>query len=170
MARATINAYLTPVHEIDVNIARLDQGLPLPAYSQPGDAGMDLFAVRDYVLSPHCRVLMETGIALAIPNGYAGFIHPRSGLAHKHGLSVVNAPGTIDSGYRGEIKVNLINLDLKAPVIIERGDRIAQIVFQPVTKAVLFEAMSLDETERGSGGHGSTGVKKADYNEGGYVR
>lgn len=163
-----IGSLLTPSFEIDVEIVRLDQGLPLPTYSQPGDAGMDLFAVRDHVLAPHCRVLMETGVALAIPRGYAGFINPRSGLAHKHGLSVVNAPGTIDSGYRGEIKVNLINLDLKAPVIIERGDRIAQIVFQPVTRAVLLETTSLDETERGVGGHGSTGTK-TDFNVGGPV-
>lgn len=166
MTRA-IDAYIA-INEIDVEIVRLDQGLPLPTYSQPGDAGMDLFAVRDYVLAPHCRVLMATGIALAIPRGWAGFINPRSGLAHKHGLSVVNAPGTIDSGYRGEIKVNLINLDLKAPVIIERGDRIAQIVFQPVTRAVLFEVCSLDETVRGLGGHGSTGTK-ADFSVGGSV-
>lgn len=165
-----IEYFLAPMREIDVAIVRLDQGLPLPTYSQPGDAGMDLYSAIDYVLSPHCRALIPTGIALAIPRGHAGFINPRSGLAHKHGLSVVNAPGTIDSGYRGEIKVNLINLDLKAAVIIERGDRIAQIVFQPVTRAVLLEATSLDKTERGVGGHGSTGVKTADYKDGGYVR
>lgn len=163
-----MGSFLNPSFEIALPVVRLDRGLPLPTYSVKGDAGMDLFAVRDHVLSPHCRVLMATGIALAIPRGYAGFIHPRSGLAHKHGLSVVNAPGTIDSGYRGEVKVNLINLDLKEPVIIERGDRIAQIVFQPVTKAILLETTSLDETERGVGGHGSTGTK-TDFNVGGPV-
>lgn len=151
----------------DVDIVRLDKGLPLPTYSMPGDAGLDLFAVKDYVLSPGCRVLMETGISLAIPLGYAGFIHPRSGLAHKNGLSVVNAPGTIDSGYRGEIKVNLINLDLKSPVIIERGMRIAQLVFQPVVMATLTERGELPTSERGTGGHGSTGAK---YAQGGFVR
>lgn len=155
--------------DVDVDIVRLDKGLPLPVYSQAGDAGMDLYSTEDFVLSPHCRRLVGTGIAVAIPEGFAGFIHPRSGLAHKYGLSVVNAPGTIDSGYRGEIKVNLINLDLKAPFICERGDRIAQLVIQPVCHALLFEVDSLDETARGSGGHGSTGVKPI-FTDGGPVR
>lgn len=163
-----MGSFMNPAFEIGVPIVRLDKGLPVPTYSMSGDAGMDLYSVEDFVLSPHCRRLVGTGIAVAIPRGYAGFIHPRSGLAHKSGISVVNAPGTIDSGYRGEIKVNLINLDLKSPWVVERGDRIAQIVFQPVTRAILLERDSLDETERGAGGHGSTGVK-TDFNVGGPV-
>lgn len=149
-----------------IEIVRLDKNLPLPVYSQPGDAGMDLFAVKEHRLYAGNRYLMGTGIAVAIPRGYAGFIHPRSGLAHKHGISVVNSPGTIDAGYRGEIKVNLINLDLAHHFDIARGDRIAQIVFQPVVTATLTEVESLSETERGFGGHGSTGVK---YAQGGVV-
>lgn len=150
-----------------VNIIRLDKGLPLPTYSQPGDAGMDLFSTENIRIFPGVRRLVGTGIALEIPCGYAGFIHPRSGLAHKHGITVVNAPGTIDSGYRGEIKVNLLNTDLSVPFDIERGDRIAQIVFQPVITASLVEVDELTSSERGSGGHGSTGVR---YANGGVIQ
>lgn len=157
-------------HMVNVPIVRLDKGLPCPTYSTQGDAGMDLFSAEDVLISPLGRRLISTGIALAIPEGFAGFIHPRSGLAHKHGISVVNAPGTIDSGYRGEIKVNLYNSDLKEYFHVERGMRIAQIVFQPVTRALLREVDSLDETERGSGGHGSTGYKMTDFKYGGPVR
>lgn len=153
---------------IRVPVVRIDKGLPLPTYSRQGDAGMDLFSCIDYTLHPGARKLVPTGIAVAIPDGYAGFIHPRSGLAHKSGITVVNAPGTIDSGYRGEIYVNLLNTDLKVPLHIERGDRIAQIVFQPVTKAYFLEVDSLDETERGANGHGSTGQKPI-FNVGGPV-
>lgn len=151
-----------------VQIVRLDKNLPLPVYSQPGDAGMDLYAVKDYYLPPGERYLMATGIALAIPHGYAGFVHPRSGLAAKHGISVVNAPGTVDSGYRGEIKVNLINLDLARGFQIDRGDRIAQIVFQPVVQVSLEEVERLPDSVRGDGGHGSTGIK-VHFAEGGIV-
>lgn len=163
-------SFLDPIQpNIRVPVVRIDQGLPLPTYSRPGDAGMDLFSSIDYILHPSVRKLIPTGIALAIPEGYAGFIHPRSGLAHKSGITVVNAPGTVDSGYRGEIFVNLLNTDLKVPFLIERGDRIAQIVFQPVTTARFLEVDSLDETERGANGHGSSGVKSADFNIGGPV-
>lgn len=147
--------------QFNIEIVRLDKGLPIPTYSQFGDAGMDLYAAESIRLYPGVRRLVPTGIALAIPFGYAGFIHPRSGLAHKAGISVVNSPGTIDAGYRGEIKVNLINMDLAHSYQIERGDRIAQIVFQPVITATLIEVDALDSTQRGTGGHGSTGVKFA---------
>lgn len=150
----------------NVEVVRLDKGLPLPTYSREGDAGMDLFSTKYIVISPGTRQLVGTGIALAIPKGYAGFVHPRSGLAHKHGISVVNSPGTVDAGYRGEIMVNLINLDLKWPFHIERGDRIAQIVFQPIVAVSLTEMDVLPSSERGSNGHGSTGVK---YAQGGVV-
>lgn len=154
--------------DIRVPVVRIDKGLPLPTYSRQGDAGMDLYSSIDYILHPGVRKLIPTGIAVAIPEGYAGFIHPRSGMAHTGGITVVNAPGTIDSGYRGEIYVNLLNTDLKVPYVIERGDRIAQLVFQPVTKAALLETDSLDETERGANGHGSTGQKPI-FNVGGPV-
>lgn len=142
-----------------LEIVRLDKGVPLPTYSQSGDAGMDLYSTENIRIYPSNRRLVGTGISLAIPLGYAGFIHPRSGLAHKHGISVVNAPGTIDAGYRGEIKVNLVNLDLVDHFDIERGDRIAQIVFQPVIEVSLIEVDALPSSQRGVNGHGSTGIK-----------
>jgi dUTP pyrophosphatase len=138
-------------------IQRLDDGLPLPAYAHDGDAGADLYAREAVDLQPGERRLVPTGIAIALPDGYVGLVHPRSGLATKVGLSIVNAPGTVDSGYRGEIKVCLINLDPTAPIHLERGDRIAQLVIQRVERADFVEMDELDSTTRGAGGHGSTG-------------
>ena len=128
-----------------------------PRYALPGDAGADLSLAEDVDLAPLERALVGTGVAVAIPEGYAGFVHPRSGLAHRLGLSLVNAPGTIDAGYRGEIKVNLVNLDPTTPIRLRRGDRIAQLVVQPVVRARFVPVDELPGTERGSGGHGSTG-------------
>lgn len=139
-------------------IRRLDPELPLPGYAHAGDAGMDLYAAEDVTLEPHQRALVPTGVAVAIPDGYAGFVQPRSGLAIKHGLSLVNTPGLIDSHYRGEIKVIAVNLDAKTPISIRRGDKIAQFVIQAVMRAELVEVGELDETVRGEGGFGSTGV------------
>jgi dUTP pyrophosphatase len=128
-----------------------------PAYALPGDAGADLCLAEDVELAPHQRALVGTGVAVAIPEGFAGFVHPRSGLAHRLGLSLVNAPGTIDAGYRGEIKVNLVNLDPSRTIRLHRGDRIAQLVVQPVVRARFVPVGELPASERGSGGHGSTG-------------
>lgn len=141
-----------------LEIKRIDEGLPLPGYAHVGDAGMDLFASQDLVIAPFERVLIPTGIAVAIPLGFAGFVQPRSGLALKQGLSLVNTPGLIDSHYRGEIKVIAINLDPTTPIQVNRGDKIAQFVIQPVAYAELQEVSQLDETVRGEGGFGSTGV------------
>jgi dUTP pyrophosphatase len=143
--------------EPDVLIRRLDPGMPLPAYAHPGDAGADLSAAEDIVLGPGERALVRTGIAIALPAGYAAFVHPRSGLAAKHGVTIVNAPGTVDAGYRGEIKVTLLNTDREHPVRFQRGDRIAQLVIQPVARAVFHEADELPGSARGEGGFGSTG-------------
>jgi dUTP pyrophosphatase len=140
-----------------VQLLRLDPQLPIPQYAHRGDAGADLFSTIDVVINPGERVLVPTGIALALPDGYAAFVHPRSGLAAKFGLSVVNTPGTIDAGYRGEIKVLLINHDLASPAVISRGDRIAQLVIQPVVQALFVEAVELSETSRGDAGYGSSG-------------
>ena len=129
----------------------------LPGYALPGDAGADLCLAEDVELAPHQRALVGTGIAVAIPEGFAGFVHPRSGLAHRLGLSLVNAPGTIDAGYRGEIKVNLVNLDPARTITLRRGDRVAQLVVQPVVRARFVPVAELPDSERGSGGHGSTG-------------
>ena len=135
----------------------LDEGLPAPAYQHQGDAGFDLPSRIDMVLEPGERATVPTGIAVAIPRGYAGLVQPRSGLASRHGISLVNAPGLIDSGYRGEIAVVLINTDRREPFHIRRGSRIAQMVIQKVEEAVLMKVASLDETPRGEGGFGSTG-------------
>ena len=140
-----------------MRVRRLDPGLPLPSYARPGDAGRDLFAADAVVLKPGERAVVPTGIAVEIPEGYAGFVHARSGRALREGLALVNAPGLIDSGYRGEIKVILVNLDPDAPVHVERGDKVAQLVVQPVVQAELVEAGDLDASERGAGGFGSTG-------------
>ena len=134
----------------------------LPRYALPGDAGADLAVVEDVELAPLERRLVGTGVAVAIPEGYAGFVHPRSGLAHRAGVSLVNAPGTIDAGYRGEIKVNLINLDPGSPVTLRRGDRVAQLVVQPVVRARFIPVDTLPESLRGEGGHGSTGAAGPD--------
>lgn len=142
---------------VDIQIRRLDPSLPLPSYAHPGDAGADLYAAVDVTLDPGERQLVPTGIALALPEGYVALVHPRSGLAYRHGLSIVNAPGTIDAGYRGEVQVCLVNLDTTKPVRLARGDRIAQLVIQRFETARLVEVDELSETERGRGGYGSTG-------------
>jgi dUTP pyrophosphatase len=129
----------------------------LPSYAMPGDAGADLCIAEDVELQPGERALVGTGIAVAIPSGYAGFVHPRSGLATRHGVTLVNAPGTIDAGYRGEIKLNLINLDRTTPVTLRRGDRVAQLIVAPVATADFRESADLPASVRGGGGHGSTG-------------
>lgn len=141
-----------------LEIKRLDSELPLPAYAHEGDAGLDLFAAHDVTLAPFERELIATGIAVAIPEGFAGFIQPRSGLAIKKGLSLVNTPGLIDSHYRGEIKVPAINLDAHEPIEIRRGDKVAQLVIQPIARVHLDEVEELDVTVRGEGGFGSTGA------------
>ena len=143
---------------VDVLLRRLDPDLPVPAYARPGDAGVDLTCTADVVLAPGERSLVGTGVAIALPFGYAGFVHPRSGLAARTGLSIVNAPGTVDAGYRGEIRVCLVNLDPREDVVLRRGDRIAQLVVQRVEQVVFVEVAELPESERGTGGHGSTGV------------
>jgi dUTP pyrophosphatase len=140
-----------------VAVHRLDPELPLPTYAHPGDAGADLVSRVDVTIGPGERVLVPTGVAIALPSGHAGFVHPRSGLAARHGISIVNAPGTIDEGYRGEILVNLVNLDRSEEFEVHRGDRIAQLVVQPVARAAFVAVDSLDTTVRGDTGHGSTG-------------
>ena len=141
-----------------IRVRRLDKDLPLPQRAHRGDAGADLYATADITLQPGERALVGTGIAIALPVGTVGLIHPRSGLAAKHGLSIVNAPGTVDADYRGEIKVCLINLDPREPIHITRGMRIAQLVVQRVELVCFTEVDELDDTERGTGGHGSTGT------------
>lgn len=136
---------------------RLHPAAVAPCYARPGDAGADLTSVEDATIEPGHRVLVRTGIALAVPDGWVGLVHPRSGLAARHGVTVVNAPGTVDSGYRGEILVNLINLDPAEAFTVRTGDRIAQLVLQEVGEALFEETDSLSETERGETGHGSTG-------------
>ncbi|MFT4188984.1 MAG: dUTP diphosphatase [Aeromicrobium sp.] len=142
---------------VAIALTRLDPGLPLPSYARPGDAGADLMSTLDLVIEPGERAMVPTGIAVALPEGHVGLVHPRSGLAWRHGVSVVNAPGTIDAGYRGEITVVLVNHDPREPFAVRRGDRIAQLVVQRVEHAEFVEVAALDETERGAGGYGSTG-------------
>lgn len=142
---------------VQVLVRRLDPDLPLPGYAHPGDAGADLMSTVDVTLAPGERVLVPTGIALALPPGFVALVHPRSGLAARHGLTIVNAPGTIDSGYRGEVKVLLLNTDRHEPIVLARGDRIAQLVIQRYEHAHFVEVESLDESARGAGGYGSTG-------------
>jgi dUTP pyrophosphatase len=142
---------------VEVLLLRLDPDLPPPSYAHPGDAGADLVTAEDVTLAPGERAMVGTGVAIALPEGYAAFVHPRSGLAAKHGLTVVNAPGTVDSGYRGEIKVILLNSDAREPVALRRGDRIAQLVVQRVGRAAFVEVDELPASARGAGGHGSTG-------------
>ena len=146
-----------PSEVVDVLIQRLDPGLPQPSYAHPGDAGCDLFAAQDVDLGPGERALVPTGLAIALPAGWAAFVHPRSGLAARHGVTVVNAPGTVDAGYRGEIKVTLLNTDRSEPVSFRRGDRIAQLVIQPVPPVRFLEVDQLPGSARGEGGFGSTG-------------
>jgi dUTP pyrophosphatase len=143
---------------MQVRITRLDPDLELPRYAHDGDAGIDLFSAEDVTLQPLERALVSTGIAVAIPEGYAGFVQPRSGLALKRGLGLANSPGLIDSHYRGELKVIAVNLDATEAIDIARGDKLAQLVIQPVVRADLVEVDELDDTVRGEGGFGSTGV------------
>ena len=152
-------------HEPDgalrVLVHRLDSSLPAPVYALPGDAGADIVAAADLTLAPGERAVLPTGIAIAVPDGYAAFVHPRSGLAARAGLGLVNAPGTIDAGYRGELKVIVINHDRSTPLRLARGDRVAQLVFQRVERARFVEVEELPRSERGGGGHGSTGGSAA---------
>lgn len=143
---------------VDVLITRLDAELPMPAYEHPGDAGLDLRAAAATTLPPGTRALVPTGIAIALPHGYAAFVLPRSGLALRSGLGIVNTPGTIDAGYRGEIGVICINHDQHTPIEIRRGDRIAQLVVMPVPAVSLVEVSALPGSHRGDGGFGSTGI------------
>jgi dUTP pyrophosphatase len=147
---------------LSVQVLQLDPGLDLPTYAHPGDAGADLASAEDVVLAPGQRRLVRTGVAVAVPEGYAAFVHPRSGLAARHGITIVNAPGTVDAGYRGEIKVCLLNTDTQAAVRISRGDRIAQLVIQPVARASFVAVGALEDSVRGAGGHGSTGGIRAE--------
>jgi len=141
-----------------LKIRRLNKELPLPGYAYPGDAGLDLMAAEHASIEPGERALIPTGIALAIPEGYAGFVQPRSGLALKQGLTFVNTPGLIDSHYRGEIQIIALNTDKQNTINIERGQRIAQLVILPVPLVSIVECEDLDETERSAGGFGSSGV------------
>jgi len=141
----------------EVTVTRLDPGVPLPSYAHPGDAGADLVTTIDVEIAPGRRVLVPTGIAIALPEGLAAFVHPRSGLALRLGLSIVNTPGTIDAGYRGEIKVLLVNHDPVDTITLTRGDRIAQLVVQRVEHVSFTETSDLPESVRGAGGYGSTG-------------
>ncbi|GLY04699.1 dUTP diphosphatase [Actinoplanes sp. NBRC 101535] len=143
--------------DVVVPVRLLDADLPLPAYAHPGDAGADLVAAEEVEIAPGARALVRTGVAVALPDGFVGLVHPRSGLAHRLGVTVLNAPGTVDAGYRGEIKVNLINHDRETTAKIARGDRIAQLVVQRVERAAFHVMESLGDTARGAGGHGSTG-------------
>jgi len=142
---------------VQVGLRRLDPGVPLPAYAHAGDAGADLATAEDCALAPGERKVVGTGIAIALPEGWAAFVHPRSGLAARSGLTIVNAPGTVDAGYRGEIKVCLLNTDATRTVRLVRGDLVAQLVIQQVAVAEFVEAGSLPDSARGAGGYGSTG-------------
>jgi dUTP pyrophosphatase len=146
---------------LEVLLLLLDDDLPVPAYAHPGDAGADLVSRVDVVLPPHGRATVPTGVAIALPDGYAAFVHPRSGLASRHGITIVNAPGTVDAGYRGELAVTLLNTDPTEPFAVHRGDRIAQLVVQRVERARFVRAERLPGSHRGSGGFGSSGGWKA---------
>ena len=143
--------------DLEIAVARLDTDLPLPSYAHPGDAGADLLTTVDVTLAPGERVLVPTGIAIALPEGYVALVHPRSGLAARHGLSIVNSPGTVDAGYRGEIKVLMINHDPRETIVLHRGDRVAQLVVQRFERARFVPVADLPESVRGTGGYGSTG-------------
>jgi dUTP pyrophosphatase len=142
---------------VQVLITRLDPDLPLPRYAKGGDAGADIVSRIDITLAPGERALVPTGIAIALPDGYVALVHPRSGLAIKHGVTMVNAPGTVDAGYRGELQIILINHDKSESVSFKRGDRIAQLVIQKVERAEFVEVHELPGSGRGTGGFGSTG-------------
>jgi len=143
---------------LEILVTKLDNDAVIPTYAKPGDAGADLYAISELVLAPGERALVKTGIAIALPNGYVGLVHPRSGLGLKNGISVVNTPGTIDAGYRGEIGVVLINHDLHESFRVKKGDRIAQLVIQKVENAQFKMVDQLPESERSTGGYGSTGA------------
>jgi dUTP pyrophosphatase len=144
--------------QVQVLITRLDPDLPLPRYAKPGDAGADIVSRIDITLAPGERALVPTGIAIALPDGYVALVHPRSGLAIKHGVTMVNSPGTVDAGYRGELQIILINHDRSESISFKRGDRIAQLVIQQVERAEFVEVSELPGSGRGTGGFGSTGV------------
>jgi dUTP pyrophosphatase len=144
--------------DLDISVVRLDPDLPLPSYAHPGDAGADLHTTVDVTLGPGERAMVPTGLSIALPDGYVALVHPRSGLAARHGVSIVNSPGTVDAGYRGEIKVMLINHDPVESVTLARGDRIAQLVIQRFERARFVEVVVLPESVRGAGGYGSTGT------------
>lgn len=144
-------------HAVDVLLTLVEDDLPVPAYAHPGDAGADLVTRVDVELAPGERATVPTGVRIALPDGYAAFVHPRSGLAARHGLTVLNAPGTVDAGYRGEIMVTLLNTDTTAPVVLHRGDRVAQLVVQRVERARFVLAERLPGSHRGVGGLGSSG-------------
>jgi dUTP pyrophosphatase len=146
-----------PPAPVAVLLQRLDPDLPVPAYAHPGDAGADLVAATDVTLAPGERAVVPTGVAIALPEGFAAFVHPRSGLAARAGLGLVNSPGTIDAGYRGEVKVVLVNLDRETPIELRRGDRIAQLVVQRVERAEFVVVPELPSSARAEGGFGSTG-------------
>jgi dUTP pyrophosphatase len=148
---------MTDPSRVQVLVSRLDPDLPLPRYTSPGDAGADVHAREDVFLAPGQRAMVPTGLAIALPAGYAAFVHPRSGLAASHGITVVNAPGTVDAGYRGEILVNLLNTDSSQGFTVTRGDRIAQLVVQRVSEAHFVEVSSLPGSQRGDNGHGASG-------------
>ena len=149
---------MTMMNPVNVHIKLLDPELPAPAYAKPGDAGADLRSRIDFELEPGERALVPTGVAIALPEGYVGLVHPRSGLATKNGITIVNAPGTVDSGYRGELMVTLLNTDKTKSFHVQRGDRIAQLVIQKYEHATFTVVDELDQTERGSSGFGSSGI------------
>jgi dUTP pyrophosphatase len=142
----------------EVLIKRLDPDIPLPSYAKAGDAGADLATRIDFTIKPGERILVPTGISIALPDGYVALVHPRSGLAVKHGISIVNTPGTVDAGYRGELQVILINLDQSQSISFKKGDRIAQLVIQQVERATFTEVSELPGSDRSTGGFGSTGA------------
>lgn len=148
-----------PQQPLPVMIKLLDPQIPAPAYAKEGDAGADLRSAEDLTLAPGERALVRTGVAVALPEGYVGLVHPRSGLATKHGVTIVNAPGTVDSGYRGELMVTLLNTDPAEPFRVNRGDRIAQLVIQRYEQADFTVVADLPGSERGNAGFGSTGTE-----------
>ena len=160
MVPRVVSSVVCPAQEfgVEVLLLRLDPEVPVPCYACDGDAGADLVITRDVTLAPGERVVVGTGVALALSAGYAAFLHPRSGLAARSGLGIVNAPGTIDSGYRGEVQVCLVNHDPREPVVLHRMDRIAQLVVQRVEHAVFREVSALPDSPRGTAGYGSTGT------------
>lgn len=147
--------------DVELRVRRLDPGIPLPAYAHVGDAGLDLVAAEDVELAPGARAAVRTGLVVAVPEGWVGLVHPRSGLARRHGVTVANAPGTIDAGYRGELQVLLVNLGDES-VELSRGDRVAQLLLQQVGHARVLETEDLGDTARGTGGFGSTGLRSVD--------